>query len=43
MRAPENYTPHVAVALGLTLAATLWIGIYPEPVIRLAGGALPLR
>jgi NADH-quinone oxidoreductase subunit N len=35
-----NISPGVAVALAITLAMTLVIGIYPEPFIRLAAGSV---
>jgi NADH-quinone oxidoreductase subunit N len=36
-----SLSPGVKIALGLTVAATLLIGVYPEPVIQLAGNAIP--
>ena len=36
-------SPGVRIALGLTVAATLLIGVYPEPVIQLASGAILLK
>ncbi len=38
-----SISPGVRIALGVTLAATLVIGIYPDPFIRLAGGTVLLR
>ncbi len=33
-------SPGVSVALAVTIAMTLFIGIYPEPFVRLAGGSM---
>jgi len=48
MREPSDQegltlSPGVRIALGLTVAATLLIGVYPEPVIQLASGAILLK
>jgi NADH-quinone oxidoreductase subunit N len=37
---PLSMSPGIRIALGLTLVATLLIGIYPEPVIQLANAAI---
>ena len=38
-----SWSPGISVALAVTIAMTLFIGIYPEPFIVAAGGAvLPL-
>jgi NADH-quinone oxidoreductase subunit N len=37
---PLSLAPGIKIALGLTVAATLIIGIYPEPVIQLASSAI---
>jgi NADH-quinone oxidoreductase subunit N len=37
---PLSMSPGVRIALGLTLAATVIIGLYPEPVIQLASSAI---
>jgi NADH-quinone oxidoreductase subunit N len=37
---PLSLSPGIKIALGLTLAGTLIIGLYPEPVIQLASSAI---
>lgn len=38
-----SLSPGLRIALGLTVAATLLIGIFPEPVIQLASGAILMK
>ncbi len=37
---PLSLSPGIRIALGLTVAATLIIGVYPEPFIQLASSAI---
>lgn len=41
---PLSFSPGIVAALVLTLGVTLWVGLYPNPIVNLANfAALPLK